>query len=315
MNILFTGAMGFIASNTIPKLLNKGYNVLGFDNLSKPSLTPTDRMKKESGENWKNFTFHKVDINNYEHMVSALASYNKQIDIIIHLAAVGSVPLSFTNPQYSLETNIIGFVNMIQLANNLNVNKFIYASSSSVYGSSLENPRVENKIGSALSPYSLAKQNNESLSQMLLNKNIKKVGLRFFNVYGPGQGLNGYYTPVIPRFILEEEPEVYGNGEITRDFTFVDDVSDAILLSINNGDGVYNVGTGNSISLNVILTLLGKINKAKYKDPRLGDVLNSQACTLLAEKELSFKAKIGINEGILKTKSFYQQHFKNVTIK
>lgn len=305
MNILFTGCMGFIASNTIPKLLNKGYNILGFDSLLKPSINPTDRMKKEAGDNWKNFTFHKVDINNYEHMISAICSYNKNIDLIIHLAAIGSVPLSFANPQFSLQTNIIGFVNMLQLANNLNVNKFVYASSSSVYGSSLENPRFESKIGTALSPYSLAKQNNEALSQMLLNQSIKRVGLRFFNVYGPGQGLNGYYTPVIPRFILEDEPEVYGNGEITRDFTFVDDVANAIVLSIENGNGVYNVGTGNSISLNVILTLLGKINKAKYKENRPGDVLNSQAYTLLAEKELLFKAKIGINEGILKTKNFY----------
>lgn len=305
MNILFTGCMGFIASNTIPKLLNKGFNIIGFDNLLKPSLHPTDRMKKESGDNWKNFTFHKVDINNYDHMISALASYNKNIDIIIHLAAIGSVPLSFANPQHSLQTNIIGFVNVLQLANSLNVKKFIYASSSSVYGDYLENPRVENKIGNALSPYSLSKQNNEYLSQMLLNTDIKRVGLRFFNVYGPGQGLNGYYTPVIPRFILEDEPEVYGDGEVRRDFTYVSDVADAILLSINNGNGIYNVGTGVSISLNVILTLLGKINKAKYKKARIGDVLNSCANTCLSEKDLSFKAKIGINEGILKTKNFY----------
>ncbi len=306
MNILVTGCMGFIASHTIPKLLNDGHCVLGLDNLSKPSIQPTDRMKMLAKENWHNFSFHKVDINNLDQVINAVAAWGKKVDVIIHLAAVGSVPLSFISPQKTLLTNVIGFTNIYQLTTILDVKNFIYASSSSVYGDSDLVVRTEHQVGMPLSPYALSKQVNEMLVGLLAKHDVKTVGLRFFNVYGPGQSLNGNYTPVIPRFILDETPEVYGDGETTRDFTYVDDVADSILLSINGPSGVYNVGAGNNISLNVLLTLLGKIDKAKYLPFRYGDVKHSKANTQLAYKMLGFKAKTGINVGIEKTKEFYQ---------
>lgn len=312
MNILVTGCFGFISSNTIPKLLKLGHNVLGFDNLSKPSINPTDRMKKESGDDWERFSFHKVDINSMDQMTSAIAAYGKKIDAIIHMAAIGSVPFSFVCPQKSLMTNIIGFTNVLQLTNMLKMNRFVFASSSSVYGNWQHNPRTEGYEGAPLSPYSMAKQDNETLVRMLASDDLKYVGLRFFNVYGPGQSLNGNYTAVIPRFILEDEPEVYGDGETTRDFTFVDDVAEAIILGLNNDGGIYNVGTGNGISLNVLLSYLGKINSAKYLPNRVGDVKNSWAETKTANERLGFKAKVNINEGLIKTKEFYYEYMQSL---
>jgi len=312
MNILVTGCMGFIASNTIPKLLNQGHCVLGLDNLSKPSLHPTDRMKKESSDNWKNFSFHKVDINHLDQVMNAIAAWGNKVDVIIHLAAVGSVPLSFISPQKTLLTNIIGFTNIYQLTNILEVKNFIYASSSSVYGDSDLVVRTEHQLGMPLSPYAMSKQCNEMLVHLLRQTGVKAIGLRFFNVYGPGQSLNGNYTPVIPRFILDEEPEVYGDGETTRDFTYVEDVADSILLSIDGPAGIYNVGAGNSISLNVLLTYLGKLDKAKYLPSRIGDVKHSRANTELARKMLGFKAKVGINAGLEKTKEFYEKNLNYI---
>lgn len=312
MNILVTGCMGFIASNTIPKLLNQNHCVLGLDNLSKPSLHPTDRMKKDAGDNWKNFNFHKVDINYLDQVMNAIAAWGKKVDVIIHLAAVGSVPLSFIHPQKTLATNVLGFMNIFQLTQILEVKNFIYASSSSVYGDSDLVVRTEHQVGMPLSPYALSKKCNEMLVGLLATKGVKTVGLRFFNVYGPGQSLNGNYTPVIPRFILDETPEVYGDGETTRDFTYVEDVADSILLSIDGPSGIYNVGAGDSISLNILLTYLGKLDKAKYLPTRHGDIKHSRANTELARKMLGFKAKVGINAGLEKTKEFYEKNLNYI---
>lgn len=311
MNIIVTGACGFIASNMIPDLLNQGHKVIGIDNLSKPSINPTDRMKKRSGNNWQNFSLYKFDICKIEQISALIAGYGQKIDAIIHLAAIGSVPLSFYSPSKSLNANVVGFSNILEICKNFQISKLVFASSSSVYGASKINPRKEGQEGKLLSPYALSKRTNEELAIMLMPHDSTFVGLRFFNVYGPGQSVMGYYSAVIPRFITEEYPEVYGNGETTRDFTYVDDVSDAILKSLHfKNSAVLNVGTGLKSSLNDILDLLGKRDKAIYKEARHGDVVESWADTTHVSNLLKWSANVGIKDGLIRTKSFYEEFMR-----
>lgn len=307
MNVLLTGAMGFIGSNLAGDLLNAGHTVLAFDNLSKPSIDPTDRIKEKSGHNWSNFKFYRIDCCDLNHMVSIIAG-NYNIDAVIHLAAVGSVPASFHNPIRTMQNNVMGFANILELVRTFKVPKFIFASSSSVYGSSVVNPRIEGKEGGPLSPYALSKKTNEELAILLCPFETTFVGLRFFNVYGPGQSLNGEYSAVIPRFINEPNPEVYGDGNTVRDFTYVDDVSDAIMKSLTiERSAIVNVGTGKRTSLNDLLVLLNKADSAIYKEARGGDVRASYADTNHAEKVLGFKAMTDIATGLFKTKKFYEK--------
>lgn len=307
MTILLTGALGFIGSNLAADLLNAGHSVLAFDNLSKPSINPTDRIKERSGANWINFKFYRADCTDFNNMSSIIAG-NYEIDAIIHLAAVGSVPASFYHPIRTMHNNVMGFANIIELVRTFSIPKFIFASSSSVYGSSFANPKKEGKEGKPLSPYALSKQNNEEMAILLCPHDSNFVGLRFFNVYGPGQSLNGDYSAVIPRFINESNPEVYGDGKTIRDFTYVDDVSDAIIKSIDlKRSAILNVGTGHRTSLNELLAILGKEDHAVYKDARPGDVKESFADTALAESVLAFRAKTDIAAGLFKTKKFYDR--------
>lgn len=311
MNILVTGAFGFIASNMIPDLLNQGHRVIGVDNLSKPSINPTDRMKKRSGKNWENFSFYKFDVCKIEQISALIAGFGHKMDAVIHLAAIGSVPLSFYSPSKSLNANVVGFSNIVEICRNFQIPKLVFASSSSVYGASKTNPRKEGQEGKLLSPYALSKRSNEELAIMLMPHDSTFVGLRFFNVYGPGQSVMGYYSAVIPRFITEEHPEVYGNGETTRDFTYVDDVSDAILKSLYfKNSAVLNVGTGLKTSLNELLDLLGKKDKAIYKEARHGDVIESYADTANVNNILKWSANVGVKEGLQQTKAFYEEFMR-----
>jgi UDP-N-acetylglucosamine 4-epimerase len=310
MNILVTGCMGFIGSNLVSDLLNQGHKIIGLDNLSRPSINPTDRMKKKSGKNWDNFTFFRFDICNLDDMKSVVAASPK-LDAIIHLAAIGSVPLSFVQPAKSMNANVVGFANIIELVRAFEIPKLVFASSSSVYGLSPENPRKEGREGKLLCPYSLSKRVNEELAILLMPHDSTFVGLRFFNVYGPGQSMLGYYTPVIPRFLTEEVPEVNGDGETIRDYTYVDDVSEAICKSLYlKQSAVLNVGTGSRTSLNELLDLIGKRDKAIYKEPRRGDVRQSWADTSNINNLLKWSANINIKQGLALTKEFYDDFMK-----
>lgn len=312
MNILVTGSLGFIASNLISDLLNQGHNIIGIDNLSKISIDPTDRIKAKSGQAWANFKFYRCDCCDLINMQSILAA-NSKVDAIIHLAAVGSVPLSFMSPSKTLNSNVVGFSTILEILRSFKIPKLIFASSSSVYGASQINPRKEGQEGKMLSPYSLSKKVNEELAIMLTPFESTFVGLRFFNVYGPGQSLFGHYSAVIPRFITEKNPEVYGDGETTRDFTYVDDVSDTIIKSLYlDKSSILNVGTGNKSTLNNILTILDKKDKAIYKDNRIGDVKESWADISMSQKILNYQPKVDLIRGLQLTKSFYENYMKDI---
>lgn len=308
MNILVTGCMGFIGSNLVSHLLNQGHKVIGFDNLSRSSIMPTDRIKKASKDNWRFFRFYEVDVTNYNAMFSIMAA-NEQVHAIVHLAAVGSIPFSFEHPQVTMHNNVTGFINVFNLTRHLNINKFVYASSSSVYGSLTVNPRTEKKLGTLASPYALSKIVNEQLASFYASAYKSIIGLRFFNVYGPGQSFNSAYSAVIPKFIVTEKPIVNGDGETIRDFTYVDDVSDAIIncLNLNKAcNEVLNIGTGQKTTLNQLLTYLNKKEIAIYEKSRHGDVRESWADISSAKKLIGYSPKIKIETGLNLTKAYYE---------
>lgn len=309
MRILVTGALGFIGSNLVSNLLWRGHKVTGFDNLSNSSLNPTDRIKFESKERWTNFKYYNVDIATQKQVAGSII-INEEIDIIIHLAAIGSVPRSFLNPELYSLNNEVGFANMLYLTNLTTQRKIIYASSSSVYGNVKDEVKQEDNIGMPLSPYALSKLQNELLANIYCKRHkINHIGLRFFNVYGPGQRFDSPYSAAIPKFINNEEViNVNGDGSHTRDFTYVDDVTTAIYSCITTRyeNFICNVGSGVGTSIKELAELISDGNKIiKYNPPRPGDVQISIADLTKAKKYLDYSPKYTIKEGILNTKLSY----------
>lgn len=302
MKILVTGCFGFIGSNLVTHLLNAGHEVIGFDSLVNCSIDPTDRIKQQSGQNWSNFKFFKCDIRSYEQMLSF--ALNERPEYIIHLAALGSVPRSFQDPASVSSVNVTGFINVMTLAKALEVKRVVFASSSSVYGSA-QGSRTEDNIGLPLSPYALSKQTNELFAGIW---GQEYVGLRFFNVYGPGQLVDSPYSAVIPRFINGKEITIYGDGETVRDFTYVDDVCEAIELSLTTDrpNEIYNVCTGQGTSLKQLANLCKGKREVKHIELRPGDIKESIGIPFKAEVFLKFKAVTGIEEGIEKTIKYYE---------
>lgn len=300
--------MGFIGSNLVPHLLNNGHKVVGFDNLVNPSVNPTGRMKSASGQHWDKFKFYNCDIRDLNNMYSICANENP--DVIVHLAALGSVPRSFDNPSEVIEVNEKGFSNILLLASGIKCKRVIFASSSSVYGNNFESVKKEGREGSLLSPYALTKSSNEHLARLMCKGlGIKYVGLRFFNVYGPGQRPDSAYSAVIPKFINDHEIVINGDGSTVRDFTFVDDVCEAIKVSITTpySNFVCNIGTGRGTDLSMLARLISNSKKEiKYSEPRPGDVKSSIADTKKAQEYLSWSAKVSIDDGIPRTIASYE---------
>lgn len=296
MSILVTGALGFIGSNLVPKLLKAGHNVVGFDNMSNTGANVTDRMKAESEGLWRNFKFYKIDIRDVNQMQNILA--NEKVEAIAHLAAVGSVPRSYDTPIDTVSVNEAGFVNVCFLAGLLKIKRIIFASSSS----------VKKDDEKKHSPYSFSKKQNEIFAQIWCPQaNINYVGLRFHNVYGPGQREDSAYAAVIPRFISMKKPVVYGDGFQSRDFTFVNDVTEAIRLAITYSEehsGIYDIGTGMETNLNEILGMLDK--SATYLPSKIGDVKSSCAVTMPAYSDFNFKSEWGIKYGLEATKKHFE---------
>jgi nucleoside-diphosphate-sugar epimerase len=308
MRILLTGCFGFIGSNLLPKLLNDMHSVIGFDNLSNVMPDVTDRVKSQSGPTWTNFKFYKQDIRSFESMHSILI-YEKP-DLIIHLAASGSVPRSFEVPADYVENNEKGFVNICKIAKAFNIKKVVYASSSSVYGESNLPEKTESDQLNPMSPYAVSKLQNELFARVWSSHTgIEMIGLRFFNVYGPGQNIFVKNIPAIPSFIINQKPTLNGDGSNQRDFTFVSDVVDAIVLSstinLKEKFNVFNIGCGESHTLNSILSLLGKKEVTKNLSARVGDVKTSKANINKAKTKLGYSPKIQLKDGIEKTKHYY----------
>ncbi len=319
--ILVTGGAGFIGSNLCDKLLELGAYVISLDN-----YITGDIKNLSKSSTYKNFTNIKGDIRDYKVCRNA----TKGVDYVLHHAALGSVPRSIDDPVTTDQINIGGFVNILKASVDNNVKRFIYAASSSTYGDSKNLPKIEDEIGSPLSPYALTKYVNE-LYANLFNQTygIQTVGLRYFNVYGKRQSVNGPYAAVIPKFIDTllnlDSPTINGDGSFSRDFTHIENVVQMNLLaiSIENEKAlnqVYNTAVGERTTIlelyNIIRDLLSNYNneisniQVKFGKAVEGDVPHSLASIEKAKLLLDYKPRVKTYEGLEKTVKWFYENTK-----
>ena len=318
-NILVTGGAGFIGSNLCEALLNIGCFVTCLDNFS----TGTRYNISPFLDN-KNFKLIDGDIRNIDDCEKATLG----IDFVLHHAALGSVPRSIKNPRITNDVNASGFVNMLVASKENKVKRFIYATSSSVYGDSKLLPKREDVIGKPMSPYAVTKHSNELYASVFShNYGIETIGLRYFNVFGKRQDPKGEYSAVIPKFISKllsgQSPIIYGDGRTTRDFTFIDNVVQANILSITTSNKeaineVFNVASGGRYTLIELVHYLKQylakydedINdiEVKYQDFRVGDITHSFADITKAKKILNYTPKYNFQEGLKKAIEWYKEN-------
>lgn len=320
MNLFITGGAGFIGSNLCEFYLQEGNFVTCYDNFSTGKLDNIINLYKQYPCNFK-IIFG--DILDFETLSNSLSEIS--YDIILHQAALGSVPRSIENPQLYIQNNTLGFSNVLEAAKVNNIKKIIYASSSSVYGDSESIPKIENIIGEQLSPYAYTKYTNELYAKLYHRcYDINTIGFRYFNVYGKHQNPYGNYAAVIPKFITKlinkETPIIYGTGENTRDFTYIDDIIQIVNLAVISEDSniwnqVYNAAFGGTTSINTLYKLIisylseydHSINEIKpiYKEKRKGEVINSLANIEKAINKLGYKPNYSIEDGLRKTIRWY----------
>ncbi|MBC7626918.1 SDR family oxidoreductase [Ferruginibacter sp.] len=312
-NFLVTGGAGFIGSHIAGYLLKNGaQKVRVLDNMVNGFDTNLALLRQ-----YPAFEFVQGDIRNADTCQQACAGIN----YVSHQAALGSVPRSIKEPVYFNEVNVGGFVNMLKAAVDNKVAQFVYASSSSVYGDEPTLPKVENRVGKCLSPYAATKKTNELYAQIFADVyGIKLIGFRYFNIFGQRQDPDGAYAAVIPLFVkgIMKQLPVYinGDGEQTRDFTFVDN---AVQINIkgmltHNADAinqVYNVATGENFSVNYLFNAckenLDSNFEATYREPRAGDIRNSLADISLAKKLLGYEPTKNFKDGLTETINFFKQ--------
>ena len=316
---LITGAGGFIGSNLVNFLLGLNQRVVGLDNFSLGIKEELLNLTKNYENNL--FTLVEGDINDKKTCILAL----KKVDFALHHAALGSVPRSISDPFSSNEANISGFLNMLISARDSNVKNFIYASSSSAYGDHEALPKVEDVIGKPKNPYSITKYVNELYANTFEEHyGFKSIGLRYFNVFGPRQRENGDYAAVIPKWIKNilnrQDVEIYGDGETSRDFCYIENAIQANIISalskneIAKGQ-VYNISVGDQTTLNNLFSMIHnniensigeniKINPI-YKDFRAGDIRHSRADISKAKKLLNYSPSHNVEKGIKETVNWY----------
>lgn len=299
-----TGGAGFIGSNIVKELLAKGVFVRVVDNLA--------TGRKENIEEFlsnPNFEFIEGDLTSLE----VAQKVAEGIDFVLHEAAVPSVPRSIEDPLRSHDANITATLNMLIASRDQKVKNFVYASSSSIYGDNPQLPKKEDFPVMPISPYALTKYAGERYAQIFYKiYGLNTICLRYFNVFGPKQNPNSQYAAVIPKFIIDildkKKPVIYGTGEQSRDFTFVENVVQANILAAESDNGfgeVFNVACNQETSLNQLVTMLEEIigNKtgAEYEEARQGDVPHSRADIAKAQEILGYNPKVTIREGLEKT--------------
>jgi UDP-N-acetylglucosamine/UDP-N-acetylgalactosamine 4-epimerase len=319
--ILITGGAGFIGSNLCGYFLEKGHQVICLDNFSTGHLHNIANYSTN-----KNFTLIEGDIRNLEDCKKAV----QNVDYVLHQAALGSVPRSIIDPITTNEVNISGFLNMLTAAKEAKVKRFVYAASSSTYGDSEILPKVEDKIGKPLSPYAITKYVNELYADIFSKTyGIETIGLRYFNVFGRNQDPKGAYAAVIPKFIIQfmnyESPIVNGDGNYSRDFTYIDNViqmNELAMLTKNPKaiNTVFNTAFGERTTLNDLVICLQKelatfdpkIKSVKviYGPNRIGDIPHSLASIDKAKELLDYKPLFSMQAGLKKSVEWYWENLK-----
>ena len=299
---LVTGGAGFIGSHIAEALLGVGESVRIFDNLATGRESNLAALKGRA-------QFIQGDLRDLASVRVAMQG----VEVVFHQAALASVPRSIADPIKSLETNISGTQNVLLAARDRGVRRVVYASSSSVYGNTPTLPKREDMPTHPMSPYAVQKLSGELLCGVFTRiYGLETVALRYFNVFGPRQDPASEYAAVIPRFLtalIEKRPPiVFGDGEQTRDFTYIANVVQANLLAASSPDAVgyaLNIGCGEQISLNTVLRmageLLGVTVDADYREPRPGDVRDSCADINLAQRLLGYRPSVSFHEGLART--------------
>jgi UDP-N-acetylglucosamine 4-epimerase len=319
--VLVTGGAGFIGSNIIEKLLEQNNCVVCLDNFATGKRENINKFVKN-----KNFKLIDDDIRD----LNACQKACKDIDIVLHHAALGSVPRSINDPISSNEANVNGFLNMLVAARDNNVKRFVYASSSSVYGDNIASPKIENKTGNALSPYAVTKQVNEMYAKVFSDLyGLETIGLRYFNVFGKNQDPESVYAAVFPKFIKSlinlQPPTIHGDGTQSRDFTYIANVIQAneLAATTNNPKAIntiYNVAYGETNNLNDITNLLIQL-LAKFKPEianikpihgpeRKSDIKYSLASIEKAKSLLNYNPKFDVRQGLELTVKWYYENLK-----
>lgn len=309
---LVTGGAGFIGSHIAEYLLTNGAaKVRVLDNLATGSTFNLDVLRR-----FEKFEFLEGDIRNLQDCRRACDG----IDFISHQAALGSVPRSIKDPATTNDVNSGGFVNMAFAAAETGVKKFVYASSSSVYGDEPSLPKTEERLGNCLSPYAVSKKTNELYATVFGNMySMPFLGFRYFNVFGPRQSPEGQYAAVIPLFISaimsDQSAKINGDGEQTRDFTYVENAVQVNVRGMLSDDPrafnqVYNVAVGENFSINFlyqsILEHFGKKLRPDYMPPRAGDIRNSLADISKAQSLLRYQPTFSFTDGLKKTIEYFQ---------
>lgn len=317
--ILITGGAGFIGSNLCEELLKQGNYVICMDNFA--------TGKRENINEFLDYSKFKMiegDIRNIDDCLKA----TKGVEYVLHQAALGSVPRSIIDPVTTNEVNINGFLNMLVASRDNKIKRFVYAASSSTYGDSNKLPKREDEIGKPLSPYAITKYVNELYADIFFKTyGLETIGLRYFNVFGRKQDPNGAYAAVIPKFISllmkGKQPVINGDGTYSRDFTYIDNVIQANILSLTTSDNkainsIYNIAYGDRNSLNDLLkylkAYLSQFNSsisyvdAKYGPNRIGDIAHSHASIEKAKKYLGYKPEYSLKEGLEQSVKWYWQN-------
>lgn len=321
-NWLVTGAAGFIGSNLVEALLRAGQRVVGLDNFSTGHRENLEDVRACVGEAaWRQFRFIDGDICHPGDCQRAVEG----CDYVLHQAALGSVPRSLEDPLRTHLSNVDGFLNMLLAARDAGVERFVYAASSSTYGDHPGLPKVEDRIGSPLSPYAVTKYVNELYADVFARSyDVDCIGLRYFNVFGPRQDPQGAYAAVIPRWIGQllqgQACRINGDGETSRDFCFVDNAVQANLLAATAedpaaGNQVYNVAVGDRTTLNELFVLIRNqlqaagaalaVTEPTYAEFREGDVRHSQADIGKASRLLGYQPAFTVATGLETTTRWF----------
>lgn len=312
MRYLVTGGAGFIGSNTVDELVRRGHGVVVLDDLS-------SGKEENLAEVRNKITFVKGSITDLEAVQKAM----HQAEYVIHLAARTSVPRSIKDPLDTNRINVEGTLNVLVAARDNKVKRVVFAASSAAYGETIELPKIESMRPEPISPYGATKYIGELYAHVFGRcYGLETVCLRYFNIFGPRQDPDSPYSGVLSRFALafleERQPVIFGDGQQTRDFTYVDNAVQANLLACEapSASGVFNVGTGHRVSLNQTLEQLrrmsGKDLEAKYEPPREGDIRDSQADTRKAREILGYEPTVLFEEGLERTFEWYRMnHLKN----
>ncbi|MFD0939101.1 SDR family oxidoreductase [Pedobacter boryungensis] len=319
--ILITGGAGFIGSNLTEYFLNKGYKVRVLDNFATGHRYNINPFLANP-----NFTLIEGDIRNLADCRNAVRSAN----YVLHQAALGSVPRSINDPITSNDVNVSGFLNMLVAVRDAQIKRFVYAASSSTYGDSEALPKVEDKIGKPLSPYAITKYVNELYADIFAKTyGLECIGLRYFNVFGRRQDPKGAYAAVIPKFVMQlmahESPVINGDGEHSRDFTYIDNViqMNERAMTTSNKEAVntvYNTAVGDRTTLNQLASYLKKYLsvydpeietiKIKHGTNRAGDIPHSLASIKKAQQLLDYQPSHKIGPGLEEAVKWYWENLK-----